>query len=142
MAGMFDKLDKAVERYNEIEQQMTDPEVLADHVRLTELAQERTELQPVVEAYQEYSRLTEELEQAEELRDLEEDADMAELAGEVAGYLLAWRTAGEGRNASFPLRVPRDAGLFEGLHRLHDLRIGERVVVLPRGSVHLPGQES
>ena len=47
--SIFDKIDKVVDRYNEIEQQMADPDVLADHVRMTELAQERTELGELVE---------------------------------------------------------------------------------------------
>ena len=47
--SIFDKIDKVVDRYNEIEQHMADPDVLADHVRMTELAQERTELGELVE---------------------------------------------------------------------------------------------
>jgi peptide chain release factor 1 len=47
--SIFDKIDKVVARYSDIERQMADPDVLADHVRLTELAQERTELSELVE---------------------------------------------------------------------------------------------
>ena len=55
MSNLYDKLDKVVDRYNEIERQMAEPEVLADHVRLTELAQERMDLSELVETYHEYN---------------------------------------------------------------------------------------
>ena len=48
---MLDKIKQVVTRYDEIERQMTDPAILADHVKLTELAQERSDLQALVEAY-------------------------------------------------------------------------------------------
>ncbi|MFO7661536.1 MAG: peptide chain release factor 1 [Chloroflexota bacterium] len=82
MSTVFDKLDKVVTRYGEIEAQMGDPIVLTDHVKLTELAQERTELMPVVEAYQEYRQIEGELAQVRELVDAEEDEEMAALASE------------------------------------------------------------
>ena len=41
---MLDKIADVVARYDEIERQMADPQVLADHVKLTELAQERAEM--------------------------------------------------------------------------------------------------
>lgn len=103
---MFDKLDKVVDRYDEIERQMADPEVLSDHVRLTELAQERTEIAPIVEAYQDYQRLNEELDAARELRDLEEDEELTALAVEEVDRLLAEIEALEARLRS--LLIPRD----------------------------------
>ncbi|VAW32441.1 hypothetical protein MNBD_CHLOROFLEXI01-3617, partial [hydrothermal vent metagenome] len=36
---MLDKIKQVVTRYDEIERQMSDPAVLADHVQLTKLAQ-------------------------------------------------------------------------------------------------------
>jgi protein subunit release factor A len=48
MAELFDKIARVVERYEEIEQHMADPAILADHVRLTELAQERSDLTSLV----------------------------------------------------------------------------------------------
>jgi len=44
MTNLFDKLDKVVDHYNEIERQMAEPDVLANHTRLTDLAQERMDL--------------------------------------------------------------------------------------------------
>ena len=76
---MLDKIKQVVTRYDEIERQMTDPAVLADHVKLTDLAQERSDLQPLVEAYREHERVQQELADARELAELE-DEEMAALA--------------------------------------------------------------
>lgn len=89
MSSIFDKLDKVVARYDEIETQMGDPAVLADHIKLTELAQERMELMPVVETYQQYRKVEDDLVQARELRDAEEDEEMAALAVEEIDGLTA-----------------------------------------------------
>jgi peptide chain release factor 1 len=78
---MLDKIAKVVARFEEIEMQMTDPAVLADHVRLTELAQERSDLQPLTEAYRQYQEAEEELAGAKEMLALE-DPEMVALAEE------------------------------------------------------------
>ena len=76
---MLDKIKQVVTRYDEIERQMTDPAVLADHVKLTDLAQERSDLQPLVEAYREHARIQQELADAREMAEME-DGEMAALA--------------------------------------------------------------
>ncbi|RMD48396.1 MAG: peptide chain release factor 1 [Candidatus Thermofonsia bacterium] len=76
---MLEKIAQVVTRYEEIERQMLDPDILANHVKLTELAQERSDLQPLVEAYRKHQQLTQELEEARELAELEQ-GEMAELA--------------------------------------------------------------
>lgn len=78
---MLDKIAKVVARFEEIEMQMADPAILADHVRLTELAQERSDLQPLTEAYQQYQEAEEELAGAKEMLHLE-DPEMVTLAEE------------------------------------------------------------
>lgn len=77
--NMLDKIKQVVTRYDEIERQMTDPAVLADHVKLTDLAQERSDLQPLVEAYREHARIQQELADAREMAEME-DGEMAALA--------------------------------------------------------------
>ena len=86
---MLDKIEKVVERYDDVERQMSDPEVLADHVRLTELAQERSDLTPLVEAYHQYKKLSQELAEAQELIELEDDPEMLALAQEEVEGLTA-----------------------------------------------------
>jgi peptide chain release factor 1 len=86
MSNLFDKLDKVVDRYNEIERQMADQEVLSDHARLTELAQERMDLNELVETYQLFGKTRDELAQAREMSDMEDDEELAALAAsEVEG---------------------------------------------------------
>jgi peptide chain release factor 1 len=106
MSNVFDKLDKVVARYDEIEAQMGDPVVLTDHVKLTELAQERTELMPVVETYQEYRKVEEELAQAREMVEAGEDEEMANLAAEEIEGLTVRLEKLEHRLRS--LLVPKD----------------------------------
>ena len=73
---MIDKIAKVVAHYDEIERQMADPQVLADHVRLTELAKERAEIAPLVESYHLHQKLSQELEEARELKQIEDDPEL------------------------------------------------------------------
>jgi peptide chain release factor 1 len=77
---MLDKIVKVVTRFEDIEKEMSDPEVLSNHVRLTELAQERSEIAPLVEAYRRHVALGRELEEAQELLETETDSDLITLA--------------------------------------------------------------
>jgi peptide chain release factor 1 len=104
--SIFDKLEKVAARFDEIEAMMADPAVLANHVRLTELAQERTELLPVVETYQEYRKVQDNLAQAQELSTAGEDEEMAALAAEEVEQLTAELESLERRLRS--LLVPKD----------------------------------
>ncbi len=73
---MFDQIAKVVTRYEEIERQMVDPDVVTDHVRLTELAQERADLQPLFEAHGRYQKILADIDDARELAQSEEDREM------------------------------------------------------------------
>ncbi|CUS04055.2 Peptide chain release factor 1 [Candidatus Promineifilum breve] len=106
MSNLYDKLDKVVDRYNEIERQMAEPEVLADHVRLTELAQERMDLSELVETYHEYNRAREELAGARMMNDAEDDPELAFMAAEEIDRLSTELERLEGRLRS--LLIPRD----------------------------------
>ncbi len=106
MTNLFDKLDKVVDHYNEIERQMAEPDVLADHTRLTELAQERMDLNELVETYQQYIQLRQELAQAEEMTAAEEDEEMAALAADEIDRLSTQLERLEGRMRS--LLIPKD----------------------------------
>lgn len=102
---MLDKIAKVVTRYDELERQMADPQVLADHVKLVELAQERSDLEPLVQAYHRHQEVTEELEGARQL--LEEESDeLAQLAEDEVEQLTAELEALEQRMRS--LLVPKD----------------------------------
>jgi peptide chain release factor 1 len=73
---MFDKIAKIVRRYEDVEKRMIDPEVLSDHVKLAELAQERSDLQPLVESYRKHEQLKNELAETRDLLEASEDPEM------------------------------------------------------------------
>ena len=86
---MLNKIEKVVARYEDLERQMSDPAVLADHVRLTELAQERSDMASLVEAYKKYQKSNQELTEARELVDHEDDPEMIAMANEEVNRLTA-----------------------------------------------------
>jgi peptide chain release factor 1 len=73
---MLEKIAKIVERYEELEQKMAEPEVLADYQKLAVLAQERSELAPLVDGYHKHNELSKELEEAQELLNEADDPEM------------------------------------------------------------------
>lgn len=104
---MLQKIEKVVARFDEIERQMADPQVLASHTKLTDLAQERAELADLVEAYRQYQRAEEEMVGTRELLEMTEDDDMAALAEEEVDQLTERLAALEQRLRQ--LLVPRDS---------------------------------
>ncbi len=103
---MLDMITKVVARYDEIERQMADPQVLTDHVKLTQLAQERAEIAPLVEAFNRHQKLSEELLEARELQELAEDPEMVELASDEINSLTKKLAKLEKKMRS--LLVPKD----------------------------------
>jgi peptide chain release factor 1 len=79
---MLDKIAKVAARYDEIEQQMSDPAVLADYTRLNELAQERSDLTPMVEAYRRHEEAAQELADTRDLLEASDDDEMIGMAEE------------------------------------------------------------
>lgn len=77
---MFDKIAKIVRRFEDVEKRLSDPEVLSDHVKITELAQERSDLQPLVESYREHEAVRRELEETRELLEASDDPEMIAMA--------------------------------------------------------------
>ncbi len=77
---MLDKLQAIKDRYIYLEEQMADPELIADMGRYTKVSKEYKDLQPLVRAYEEYRQLLGNIKTAREmLRD--ESAEMREMAG-------------------------------------------------------------
>jgi peptide chain release factor 1 len=74
---MFEKVIGIEERFEAINEEMV--RVAEDYQRVAELAQERTNLEPIVTAYRQYRALLEQIAQAESLQD-SEDEEMRELA--------------------------------------------------------------
>ncbi|HLY28599.1 MAG TPA: peptide chain release factor 1 [Aggregatilineales bacterium] len=85
---MFDKLAGLESRYVEVDRLLSDPETLNDYSKVTELAQERAAIEPIVEAYRKYLRATDELEGAQELVSAESDPELRAMADEETHALV------------------------------------------------------
>ena len=78
---MFKKLSHADDRYREIEQMLTLPEVVANNKEYAKLIKEYNRLGEIVEKYREYIRAEKEMKEADEMmRDSSLDSDIRELA--------------------------------------------------------------
>ncbi|MBK6324769.1 MAG: peptide chain release factor 1 [Chloroflexi bacterium] len=104
---MLDKIAKVVARYDEIEMQMANPAIIADYTRLNDLAQERSDLQPLVDAYRQHQAKGEELAGARELSEMEDDSEMQAMAEAEIEQLL--QAQEELENIMRRLLVPKDA---------------------------------
>lgn len=79
---MLDKLRELYNRYYEIEDMMGDPEIIADQKRFVKLNKDYKELEPIVNAYKEYSQILGNIETSEEMLRTEKDPEMKEMAKE------------------------------------------------------------
>ncbi|HRI52700.1 MAG TPA: peptide chain release factor 1 [Pseudomonadota bacterium] len=94
--SFFDKLAEVEARYQELEVQLADPDVLAKQNAFQKLAKERAEIEDLVETYRRLKQVLRELEDnAPLLR--ESDAEMRAMAREEEQRLLAQRTEIEER---------------------------------------------
>ena len=79
---MFDKLDGILERYDEIMEQLNDPNVVSDQNNFRKLMKEQSDLAPIVEAYKAYKEAKQTVEDSLMILDEESDEEMRELAKE------------------------------------------------------------
>lgn len=77
---MLEKLAGIEARYNELEQMMADPVIAQDYEKVAEYAQERAELEEIVNAYRSYKATEGELSGAYLILDDEDDEELREMA--------------------------------------------------------------
>ncbi|OLE54287.1 MAG: peptide chain release factor 1 [Acidobacteria bacterium 13_1_20CM_3_53_8] len=77
---MLDKLEQIAERYEELTNQLSSPELLSDPAAYAKAAKQHRSLGEVVEKYREWKSLKNEIAGARELLDLADDEEMRELA--------------------------------------------------------------
>jgi peptide chain release factor 1 len=90
---MIDRLEQALARYRELEQQLSDPAVIGDRPLYTQTAKEHGSLARLVKPYLEYQQVAESIAQAELLLAGETDPDMRGYAEEELATLRARREA-------------------------------------------------
>ncbi len=79
---MFDKLEDILLRFEEIMNQLSEPDVANDTNRFRMLMKEQSDLAPIVEAYKEYKQANQNIEDSLAMLEEENDEEMRELAKE------------------------------------------------------------
>ncbi len=103
---MFDRLEDLVLRFQEIQDELSDPMVVSDQNRFRKLMKEQTDLSEIVEAYKAYKAAKEGIEESLALLDEESDEEMRELAKEE---LNACRATVEAKEQELKiLLLPKD----------------------------------
>ena len=137
---IFSKLQRADDRYREIEQMMTLPEIVGNNKKYAELIKEYKSLEPVIEKYREYREAEKTLKEAEEmmresslvpeLRDLAEEEFkeyklLIERITEELKILLMPRDPNDSRNVIVEIRQGaggEEAALFAAdLYRMYTM---------------------
>jgi len=86
---MLEKLAEIERHYEELNALMADPDIVLDHRRVTQLAQERAEIADVVLAYRRYRATEQELADTQELIEMDDDPEMVALAQDEVERLQA-----------------------------------------------------
>ncbi|MGN6710342.1 peptide chain release factor 1 [Anaerocolumna jejuensis] len=79
---MFDKLEDLLIRYQELTDELNDPNVVNDQARFRKLMKEQNDLAPIVEKYTEYKQTKVSIEDSLTMLDEESDEELRELAKE------------------------------------------------------------
>lgn len=140
---MFESLEHAEARYEEIGRLLADPDVVADRRRYQDLAKEYSELEERVICFREYRSVQTDLREARELLETPDDPELRELAEmeveelaeretgleERLGVLLTPKDPNDDRNIIVEIRAGtggEEAGLFVAdLYRMY-ARYAER----------------
>ncbi len=103
---LSEKLDQIETRYEEMTQQLSDPQVIGDSARFQKLAKSHSDLQAIVEKHRAYKQLEKDLAGAQQMILEAEDAEMKQMAYEEEKQLVAKKENVE-RELKF-LLLPKD----------------------------------
>ncbi len=105
---LYEKIKKISDRYREIEQSITLPEVISDNAKYTKLMKEYSLLSPIMEKYNECTAIEKSISDAEEImNDRSAEADLRALAEDE--YRSGISALDEAKNELKMLLVPRDS---------------------------------
>lgn len=82
MDKIFDQLEGILDRYSELQELMSDPEVINDTKRYMELSKEEADMREIVAKYKEYKKLKQDIADNEELLRDTNDDEMSEMVKE------------------------------------------------------------
>ena len=103
---MFDKLEDLLIRFEEIMGELNEPDVTANQARFRTLMKEQSDLTPIVEAYREYKKCTQDIEDSLAMLEEESDPEMKEMLKEELGAAKA--RVGELEQELKILLLPKD----------------------------------
>lgn len=103
---MFDKLDKLEERYQELSELISDPEIIANKQKWQQYVKSHAELGEIVSSYQEYKKTIQEIKDAREMLKEQQDPEFKELVETELEELLETKKKQE-QNLKF-LLLPKD----------------------------------
>ena len=79
---MFDRLDDLLSRYEELLEELNSPDVAMDQNRFRKLMKEQADLTPLVDAYKEYKKANQDVEDSLSVLEEESDEEMRDMAKE------------------------------------------------------------
>lgn len=79
---MFDKLEIIEERYEQLNELLSDPDVVSDPNKLREYSKEQSDLQKTVDVYREYKKHNETIEESKEMLNETDEKDMIQMLKE------------------------------------------------------------
>ncbi|WP_407371009.1 peptide chain release factor 1 [Carnobacterium sp.] len=89
---MFDRLESVEGRYEELNELLSDPEVVSDTKRLMKLTKEEAAIRETVATYRRYKEVSQDISDTEEMLGEKLDAEMAEMAKEELNDLKKEKT--------------------------------------------------
>lgn len=131
---MFERLDAIVNKYNELQNDLTNPEIMSDYNKIKILSKESSDLEETVKKYEEYKNTLNEIEDAkilikdEELREvateeLERLKEKLEKITKELEILLVPKDENDGKNIIMEIRGAAggdEANIFAGdLYRMY-----------------------
>ncbi len=78
---MFDKLEDLLLRFEDVLNELNEPSVVNDQVRFRKLMKEQNDLQPIVDAYKEYKKSKETVEESLQMLEEENEEEMRAQGG-------------------------------------------------------------
>ncbi|WP_421382104.1 peptide chain release factor 1 [Bacillus salacetis] len=84
---MFDRLQAVEDRYEKLNELLSDPEIVNDPKKLREYSKEQSNIQETVEAYREYKEATSQYKDAKSMLEEKLDADMRDMVKEEVSEL-------------------------------------------------------
>ena len=134
---MFDRLQSVEDRYERLNELLSDPTIINDSKKLREFSKEQSDIQETVQTYREYKEVREQLQDAKAMLEEKLDNDMREMVKEEVNelekqieeleekmkFLMIPKDPNDDKNVIFEIRGAaggEEAALFAGtLYRMY-----------------------